>query len=101
MTMKTIQISPKKEDCRIEGGKITGWMPLYNGGGVLYTYQAPENMQFEQSDMDAAMKAFRAAIALSDRRWQVEDALNAQFGDIKGEFKIQDCPVNPYANERN
>lgn len=97
--MTAIQISPNKEDCRCEGGRIQGWMPRYEGGGILYTYQAPEHMKFKEQDRSLAIDAFRAAIALASKRYQVEDALNAHFGKIKGTFEIEDCPDNPFTHE--
>lgn len=96
-TVKTIQIAPHREDCRVNGGTITGWMPHYNGGGVLYTYKAPEHMHFVAGEEKLAVDAFCAAIAMASKRYQVEDALNAHFGNINGTFEIQDCPVNPYS----
>ncbi len=99
--MKYIQIAPKREHCRVEGGKISGWMPIGHDRGVLYTYQAPEHMHFVKAEYKLALDAFCTAIALASKRWQVEEALNAHFGNIEGTFEIQDCHVNPYANERN
>lgn len=97
--MKYIQIAPNREDCRVEGGTIRGWMPDGRGGGILYTYQAPEHMHFVESEIPLAVNAFCEAIFLASKRWQVEEVLNAHFGNIKGTFEIQDCPKNPFSHD--
>lgn len=78
--MRTIQIAPYREDCRIEGKKIIGTM-----GERTFEFELPKRVRMPEDEptRQRLIEDFCAAIALSSKRWQVEDALNNHW-QIKG-----------------
>lgn len=81
--MKTIQIAPYRDDCRIEGRKIIGAMD-----GRTLVFELPEGFRMPRSkDAQGTMVSiFCEAIALSSRPWQVERLLNDHWGIEGGKF---------------
>lgn len=78
--MKTIQIAPKKSDCKVVGNEIIG---KWNGRTLVYAI--PSDVEVYSYQHESLIKAFRTAIALSSKPWQVELALNNYYG-INGKF---------------
>lgn len=82
-TMKTIQIAPYKEDCRIEGKKVIGTM-----SGRTFVFELPTNVGMPRAKAirDTMINNFREAIALSSKAWQVEYLLNNHWNIEGGKF---------------
>lgn len=76
--MRTIQIAPYREDCRVEGQKIIGTMD-----GRTLVYEVPEGEQMPEGA--GVIDDFCCAIAMSSYGRQVESLLN-NFWGIKGKF---------------
>lgn len=85
--MKTIQIAPYKEDCRIVGKKVTGKM-----GGRKFVFELPEEVDMPQdrATREIMKRDFRQAIALCSKFWQIEDLLNRHWNIEGGKFYEQD-----------
>lgn len=79
--MKTIQIAPRKEDCRIDGNKVTGTMD-----GRTFVYEIPDKYEIDEVVHDTLIKSFRQAIALCSKQWQVESLMNDYWGIEGGKF---------------
>lgn len=78
--MKTIQIAPYREDCRIDGKKVIGTM-----GGRTFVFELPARVRMPEDEATRAtmISNFREAIALSSKPWQAERLLNEHW-QIKG-----------------
>lgn len=76
--MKTIQIAPYKEDCRIVGNKIIGTM-----AGRTFVFEIPREYEVYSYQHEYLIKGFCEAIALCSKQRQVEDLLN-NYWQIKG-----------------
>lgn len=81
--MKTIQIAPYRDDCRLEGKKIIGAMD-----GRTFVFELPEAVRIPRAKAtrEAMVNNFCEAIALSSRPWQVERLLNDHWGIEGGKF---------------
>lgn len=81
--MRTIQIAPNEEDCRIEGRKVIGTM-----GGRTFVFEVPKGctMPRRKLERECMIKNFRMAIALCSKQWQVEDLLNNHWQIEGGKF---------------
>lgn len=82
--MKTIQIAPNREDCRIEGKKVIGTMD-----GRTFIFELPENVRMPRAKAvrETMISNFCEAIALCSKRWQVEDLLNRHWQIEGGKFR--------------
>lgn len=78
--MRTIQIAPYREDCRIEGKKVIGTM-----GSRTFVFELPESVRMprDKKTREAMISNFCEAIALCSKQWQIEQLLN-QHWQIKG-----------------
>lgn len=76
--MKTIQIAPYREDCRIEGHKILGTMD-----GRTFVFEMPETVIWAKDQEETMIRNFQEAIALCSKPWQIEYCLNSHW-DIEG-----------------
>ena len=76
--MRTIQIAPYREDCRVVGNQIIGTM-----GERTFVFTIPSEYEVYSYQHEWLIEAFCAAIALSSKPWQVERLLNDRF-NIKG-----------------
>ena len=74
--MRTIQIAPNREDCRIEGKKVIGTMD-----GRTFIFELPDYVNDPKSEevKETMISNFREAIALCSKPWQVEDLLNRHW----------------------
>ena len=82
--MRTIQIAPNRDECRIEGRKIIGTM-----GDSTFVYEIPARVKRERLPSDEQMiEDFRAAIAMGSKRWWVEEVLNNHWKIKCGKFYI-------------
>ena len=81
--MKTIQIAPYRDDCRIEGKKVIGTMD-----GRTFVFELPESVRMPRAKAvrETMINNFCEAIALSSRPWQVERLLNDHWGIEGGKF---------------
>lgn len=90
--MKTIEIAPSLKNTHIVGDtKIVGRL---KDGSRTYVYDLPELTRFGKQGRKEYKKAFSAAIALASYKWQVEEALNAQFGGVQGKLTIIEGPAH-------
>lgn len=78
--MKTIQIAPYREDCRIDGKKVIGTMD-----GRTFVFELPARVRMPEDGATRAtmISNFCEAIALSSKPWQAERLLNEHW-QIKG-----------------
>ena len=81
--MKTIQIAPNKEDCKIIGHSVTGTMD-----GRVFVFELPERVRMPEDEATRAtmVSNFCEAIALCSKPWQIEDVLNRHWGIKGGKF---------------
>ena len=84
--MKTIQIAPYKEDCRIDGKKVIGTMD-----GRTFVFELPERVRMPEDEAVRAtmISNFCEAIALCSKPWQIEDVLNRHWNIKGGKFYEQ------------
>jgi len=82
--MKTIQIAPYKQDCKIDGHKIVGTM-----GKRTFVFEIPEQYEIPAEIHDGLISNFCEAIALSSKHWQVERVLNDAWQIEGGKFYEQ------------
>lgn len=82
--MRTIQIAPNREDCRIEGKKVIGTMD-----GRTFVFELPKSVRMPRAKVvkDAMIRNFCEAIALCSKPWQVEDLLNRHWQIEGGKFR--------------
>lgn len=78
--MRTIQIAPYREDCRIEGNKVIGTM---DGRTFVFVVPKGVRMPSDEATRQTMISNFCEAIALCSKQWQVEDCLNRHW-QIKG-----------------
>jgi len=83
--MKTIQIAPYKEDCRIDGKKVIGTMD-----GRTFVFELPERVRMPEDEATRAtmISNFCEAIALSSKWHQVESLLNEHWQIEGGKFYV-------------
>ena len=81
--MKTIQIAPYREDCRIEGKKVIGTMD-----GRTFVFELPERVSMPRAKAvsETMISNFCEAIALCSKQWQIEDLLNRHWQIEGGKF---------------
>ena len=79
--MKTIQIAPHRNDCRVVDNKVTGTMD-----GRTFVYEIPSEYEISEDAHNALISTFREAIALSSKPWQVESLMNDFWGIEGGRF---------------
>lgn len=81
--MRTIQIAPYKEDCKIVGNKVVGTMD-----GRTFVFELPERvgMPKDEAIRQTMINNFCEAIALSSKPWQVEWILNEHWSIKGGKF---------------
>lgn len=81
--MRTIQIAPHREDCRIDGNKVLGTM-----NGRTFVFELPKNVIISDNDglKETMIANFREAIAMCSKPWQIEDLLNRHWGISGGKF---------------
>ena len=84
--MKTIQIAPYREDCRIEGKKVIGTMD-----DRTFVFELPERvcMPSDKAVRETMISNFCEAIALCSKQWQVEQLLNDHWNIRGGKFYEQ------------
>ena len=85
--MRTIQIAPHREDCRIEGNKVIGTM-----NGRTFVFELPERVSMPRAKAvrETMISNFREAIALCSKWWQIEDLLNRHWQIEGGKFYVLD-----------
>lgn len=74
--MKTIQIAPRMDEIQVQGNEIRTDF----AGGVTYTAEGLRKYRDEY-----LKDAFRQAIALCSKRWQIEQLLN-DFLHLEGKI---------------
>lgn len=81
--MRTIQIAPYKEDCRIEGKKVIG-----TTDGRTFVFELPERVGMPRAKdvRETMISNFCEAIALCSKQWQVERLLNDHWQIEGGRF---------------
>lgn len=79
--MKTIQISPYRQDCRIEDNKVIGTM-----NGRKFVFEIPKSYEIPENLVETMINNFCEAIALSSKSWQVETLLNQHWNIEGGKF---------------
>lgn len=81
--MRSIQIAPYREDCRIVGKKVTGTM-----GGRTFVFEVPERYAMPRTKVERAtmIDNFREAIALCSKPRQIERLLNDHWQIEGGRF---------------
>ena len=77
MEIKTIEIAPSRKNTRIRKNMIIGRL---SDGSRTYVLDLPKDSTFARKDYKEAKDAFRAAIALASKKWQVEETLSSVFG---------------------
>lgn len=84
--IRTIEIAPSLKNTHIR--KDVTIIGHLSDGSRTYVYMLPEGWTFPQKGRKDIKHAFSCAIALASKSWQVEDALNAHFGNVPGKFHI-------------
>lgn len=79
--MRTIQIAPYREDCRIVGNKIIGKM-----GKRTFVFEIPSEYEVYSYQHEHLIANFCEAIALCSKPWQIEQLLNDHWGIKGGKF---------------
>ena len=74
--MKTIQIAPYKDDCKIDGKKVIGTMD-----GRTFVFELPDHvsMPADEKTRSVMIDNFCEAIALCSKPGQSEDLLNKDW----------------------
>ena len=81
--MRTIQIAPYREDCRIDGKRVIGTM-----SGRTFVFELPKNVRMPEDEptRETMINNFCEAIALCSKQWQIERLLNDHWHIKGGKF---------------
>lgn len=79
--MKTIQIAPHREDCRIDGNKVLGTMD-----GRTFVFEIPQSVKWTKEQEETMIRNFQEAIAICSKPKQIEWCLNQHWGIEGGKF---------------